>query len=58
MVFFRDEILDLIFENDLGKNLDKTFDGEFGSSFSEVRKKVFSLNHNFIDYLNDLHFIK
>ena len=27
--FFRDEILDLIFENDLGENLDKTFDGEF-----------------------------
>ena len=30
MVFFRDEILDLIFENDLGKNLDKTFHGELG----------------------------
>ena len=41
MVFFRDEILDLIFENDSGKNLDKTFDGEFGSSFSEVRKESF-----------------
>ena len=27
--FFRGEILDLIFENDLGENLDKTFDGEF-----------------------------
>ena len=36
--FFRKEILDLIFENNLGENLDKTFDGEFESSFSEVRK--------------------
>ena len=39
--FFRGEILDLIFENDLGENLDKTFDGEFASSFSEVRKESF-----------------
>ena len=39
--FFKDEILDLIFENDLGKNLDKIFDGEFESSFSEVRKESF-----------------
>ena len=37
--FFRDEILDLIFENDLGENMDKTFDGEFESSFSEARKR-------------------
>ena len=36
--FFRDEIFDLIFENDLGENIDKTFDGEFESSFSEARK--------------------
>ena len=36
--FFRDDILDLIFENDLGENLNKTFDGEFESSFSKVRK--------------------
>ena len=39
--FCRGEILDLIIENDLGKNLDKTFDGEFESSFSEVRKESF-----------------
>ena len=39
--FFRGEILDLTFENDLGENLDKTFDGEFASSFSEVRKESF-----------------
>ena len=39
--FSRGEILDLIFENDLGENLDKTFDGEFGSSFNEVRKETF-----------------
>ena len=39
--FFRGEILDLIFENDLGENLDKTFDGEFESWFSEVRKESF-----------------
>ena len=40
-VFFRGEILDLIFETDLGENLNKTFDGEFESSFSEVRKESF-----------------
>ena len=40
-VFFRDEILDLIFENDLEEKLDKTFDREFESSFSEVRKESF-----------------
>ena len=39
--FCRGEILDLIIENDLGKNLDKTFDEEFESSFSEVRKESF-----------------
>ena len=39
--FFRGEILDLTFENDLGENLDKTFDGEFASTFSEVRKESF-----------------
>ena len=39
--FFRGKILDLIFENDLGENLDKTFDGEFKPSFSEVRKESF-----------------
>ena len=39
--FFRGEILDLIFENDLGENLDKAFDGEFETSFSEVRKESF-----------------
>ena len=39
--FFRAKILDLIFENGLGENLDKTFDGEFESSFSEVRKESF-----------------
>ena len=32
---FRCEILDLIFENDFGEHLDKTFDGEFESSFHE-----------------------
>ena len=36
--FFRGKILDLIFENDSGENFDKNFDGEFESSFSEVRK--------------------
>ena len=41
MIFFRGKILDLIFENDLGENLDETFDGEFDSSFSEVRKESF-----------------
>ena len=41
--FSRGEILDLIFENYLGENLNKTFDGEFGSSFSEVRKESFNL---------------
>ena len=40
-VFFRDEILGHIFENDLEENLDKTFDREFESSFSEVRKESF-----------------
>ena len=39
--FFRGDILDLIFENDLGENLNKTFDGEFESSFREVRKESF-----------------
>ena len=39
--YFRGEILDLIFENDLGENLDKAFDGEFETSFSEVRKESF-----------------
>ena len=38
---FRGEILDLIFENNLRENLDKTLDGEFESSFSEVRKESF-----------------
>ena len=39
--FFSGEILDLIFENDLGENLDKTFDEEFESSCSEVTKGSF-----------------
>ena len=39
--FFRGEILDLIFENDLGETLDKTFDAEFESSFMKVRKESF-----------------
>ena len=39
--FFKSKIIDLISENDLGENLDKTFDGEFASSFSEVRKESF-----------------
>ena len=39
--FSKGGISDLIFENDLGENLDKTFDGEFESSFSEVRKESF-----------------
>ena len=39
--FFRGEILDLIFENDLRENLDNTFDGKFESSFSEVREESF-----------------
>ena len=36
--FFRSEILDSLCDNDLGEILDKTFDGEFESSFNEVRK--------------------
>ena len=36
--FFRRGFLDLIFENDYGENVHKTFDGEFESAFSEVRK--------------------
>ena len=39
--FFSGEILDLFFENHLGENLDKTFDGQFESSFSEVKKESF-----------------
>ena len=34
--FFRGEMIDLTFENNLGENFDKTFDGEFESSFSKV----------------------
>ena len=42
---FRGEIFDLIFENDLGENLDKTFDGEFESAFIEIRKESFYSNN-------------
>ena len=49
--FSKGGISDLIFENDLGENLYKTFDGEFESSFSEVRK-VFNLT---IFYLQKKH---
>ena len=61
--FFIGEILGLIFENDLGKNLDKTFDGEFFNLIFYLQKKhvqriIFQSFHNFIDYLNNLYFGK
>lgn len=39
--FFSGKILDIAFQNDLGGNLDKTFDDDFESILDKIKKESF-----------------